>query len=76
MKLYMGVTLDEYELPLCVAETVVELARMYRTTPSAIYTNIYNKQSGRNNGVKFIKLEWEDTEDDNIKREPKRMDKN
>lgn len=58
MKLYMGVTPDKYELPLCVADTVTELARMYRMTPSAIYTNIYNHQDGTRNGVKFLKIEF------------------
>lgn len=63
MKLYMGVTPDKYELPLCVADTVVELARLNRMTPSAVYTNIYNNQDGTRNGIKFLKLEWEDTEE-------------
>ena len=36
MTLYMKVTRDKYELPVAVAESKSELARMLGVTPSAI----------------------------------------
>ena len=62
MILYMGVTTDEYELPLCVSDTAAELARMYGMTPNAVYCNLYNNQTGRNNGIKFLKIEIDEEE--------------
>ena len=60
MILYMGVTPDEYELPLCVSDTAAELARMYGMTPNAVYCNICNNQDGTRNGIKFLRIEVED----------------
>lgn len=60
MILYLGVTTDEFELPLCVSDTAAELARMYGMTPKAVYSNMHNKQSGKNNGIKFLRIEVED----------------
>lgn len=60
MILYLGVTTDEFELPLCVSDTAAELARMYGMTPNAVYCNIYNNQDGTRNGIKFLKIEVED----------------
>lgn len=62
MILYMGVTPDEYELPLCVSDTATELARMYGMTPNAVYCNIYNNQDGTRNGIKFLKIEIDEEE--------------
>ncbi|SMB86395.1 hypothetical protein SAMN00017477_0892 [Peptoniphilus asaccharolyticus DSM 20463] len=60
MILYLGVTTDEFELPLCVSDTAAELARMYGMTPNAVYCNIYNNQDGTRNGIKFLRIEVED----------------
>lgn len=56
MKLYMGVTPDKYELPLYVAETAEELAKMVGTNRATVYSSITHKASGRDRGVKLIKI--------------------
>lgn len=38
--LWMKVTLDKYELPLMVADSAAELAKMCGTTVQSIYTNV------------------------------------
>jgi len=38
MKLYMRVTSDKYELPLAVAESKRELAKIQGLTPNAVYS--------------------------------------
>lgn len=40
MKLYMMVTKDKYELPLCVAGSTEEMARMVGTTKNSIASAI------------------------------------
>ena len=41
--LYIAVSLDEYELPIAVAESVPELARMMGTTVNVINSSISRK---------------------------------
>ena len=41
--LYIAVSLDEYELPIAVAESVPELARMMGTTGNVINSSISRK---------------------------------
>lgn len=45
MKLYMRTTMDEYELPVAVAESARELARMIGTSPDVVYSCV-NKRRG------------------------------
>ena len=47
--LYLAVTSDELELPICVADTVKELADMLGTTPGCIYSYISREQKGVSN---------------------------
>lgn len=52
--LYMQVTRDKYELPIHVAESVTELARMVHKTPNTISSMISKKIRG------WIKVEVEE----------------
>lgn len=57
MKLYMAVTPDKYELPLAVETNASDLAKMFGTNQQAIFTAISKNLSGKQNGVKFVKVE-------------------
>lgn len=57
MTLYMKVTRDKYELPIAVAETINELAKMLGTTPESVSSSISHKRQG------WHKLEVEDGEE-------------
>lgn len=41
--LYIAVSLDEYELPIAVADTVPELARMMGTSANTINSSLSHK---------------------------------
>lgn len=56
MKLYMGVTPDKYELPLYIADSLKELSKMNGFDYDSICHRISKRSSGRNKGVKFIKI--------------------
>ena len=60
MILYMEVTSDKYELPVAIAESPNELAKMTRTSSSIIRSAIcHMKESGRVRS-KYLKLEVDD----------------
>lgn len=63
MKLYMCTTLDEYELPIAVAETRNELARMLGRTVNSIQSCFSHKSRG------YVEIEVEDDEDEACQRE-------
>ena len=44
-KLYMKVTNDEYELPLAVADSIADLARMTGVKPESLYSIISEDRS-------------------------------
>jgi len=46
MTLYLKTTLDKYELPIAVAESAVELARLLHTTPEVVYSSLSHKRRG------------------------------
>ena len=52
----MMITLDEYELPVAVADSVVELARMVGTKPNNISSSIIH-QAKRGYRCKYVKVE-------------------
>ena len=60
MVLYMYVTNDIYELPICVAESVVELSKMVGISPNCISSSISHQKSGRNKRSQYIKVKCED----------------
>ena len=57
--LWMKITKDEYELPVAVAETAAELARMLNVSVDTIYSATSRR---RNKGDKtaFVKVEVEE----------------
>lgn len=59
MTLYLMVTKDKYELPLCVADTVPELAKMVGTTTNTIYSMMGHEKTGKCRS-KFKKVEVEE----------------
>lgn len=62
--LYMEVTADEYELPIAVAGSGAELARMKGLDPHSVYRDIYRKGSGKMRGSKYVKVKCEETDDE------------
>lgn len=58
MTLYIKVTKDKYELPVAVADTVVELAKMVGTTEQSIYSSMsHAKVRGQNSPYKKVEIE-------------------
>ena len=55
--MYMAVTTDKYELPLCVADTARELAEHFGVSENTVYSSISKGLPGRRNGYRFIKVE-------------------
>ena len=53
--IYMEITTDEYELPLAVADTIDELARIVHRKPSTLNYSINHSKHGR-----YIRVEIED----------------
>ena len=57
MKLYMAVTADKYELPLAISRRIQDIA-VYANAPiSSIYSGITKGVSGKQRGIKFVKVE-------------------
>lgn len=67
MKLYMGVTPDKYELPLFVADSLKELSKMSGFDYDSIRHRISKRSSGRNKGIKFIKITIDEEKEWNLK---------
>ncbi len=60
MKMYMAVTTDAYELPLCVEEKAMELAKRLGISENAVYAACVPrraKQRGTHRGYKIIRIE-------------------
>ena len=55
--LWMAVTADEYELPIAVADTSIELGKMLGVSDSTIAVSIKKKFDGRRNGYRYLKVE-------------------
>lgn len=58
MYVYMEVSKDKYELPLAIADTPGELAKICCTTSSNVLSCIYHKKK------RFVKVKIEEDEDD------------
>lgn len=57
MKLYMAVTADKYELPCAVADTVKEMAMIFRMSDHRIYDLIKTGDVSMKARVRFVRLE-------------------
>ena len=58
--LWICVTADEYELPLAVADTSTELAKMCGTSKSNVMQSVRLNCNGSLTGRKFMKVRNED----------------
>lgn len=59
-KLYLAVTADEYELPLCVAETPEELGKAFNITKSSVLSRISrhkNPEIAETASILFLKID-------------------
>lgn len=56
MTLYMAVTPDKYELPLAVEAYAEDIAELFGTTKSAVYSSVSVDRSGKRKGIKFVKV--------------------
>lgn len=54
--LYMAVTCDEFEFPICVEESVNELATKLDVEPSCVYGYLSNRFSGKITNRKILKV--------------------
>lgn len=59
-KLWMKVTNDEYELPLAVADTMAELARMTGIKPESLYSIISRDRHGKKHSYSYREVEIND----------------
>jgi len=72
---YMAVTADKYELPICLADTVVELARMCGTSENTIYSQISHRKHGKiincglRTGQKYLRVEIDEGKNLSIEKE-------
>lgn len=62
-KIYMAITLDEYELPVHVTDTRREMAKIYGMTENNIGAYISRGMERVKDGVKFISIE---SDEDNV----------
>ena len=60
MKLYMAVTYDKLELPICVADSIVELSDKLGIKANNIRSLLSRSrkgyEAGRNTGIKFVEV--------------------
>lgn len=61
-KLYMEVTMDKYSIPLAVADTPRELAKLRGVTNTQVLTGL--NKSERYRYPRFVKVEVEDEQDE------------
>lgn len=64
-KLYLCVTNDKYELPLAVADSVAELARMLGKTPNGIWATMWHaREKGHRCHYKEVEIDDFDIDTD------------
>ncbi|OOM69520.1 hypothetical protein [Clostridium sp. BL-8] len=56
--LYLAVTADEFELPLAVEESIVDLAHRFDIEPSSLSHCINNGYNGKRLGKRFLKVKF------------------
>lgn len=61
MTLFMAVDLNDNELPLAVAETAAELARICGVSERTVHSAISNVKAGRTKRSKYIRVVVEET---------------
>lgn len=58
--IWMAVTADEYELPLCVADSARELGEKFGVTADTVMTLARGEWSGALTGRRFVKVRNDD----------------
>ena len=58
--IWMMVTMDEYELPLAVAESAGELAKKVGVDKNTIMSCVSHVRKGRKTRSRYVKVEIED----------------
>lgn len=61
---YMKVTPDRYQLPLGVADTVIELAKMCNVSEWTIRASLKKDRKGMLKHTRYVKVELPQEEDD------------
>lgn len=64
MNIWMKVTRDKYQLPLILADSAVELARLCDTTPNSIVSTVSHYNKGRIDFPSYVCVRITDYEDD------------
>ena len=64
MKVYIMTTNDEYEFPIAMADTMVELGRITNVNVKTIRSAIYHVKSGRLKNSIYKEVEIGDLEDE------------
>ena len=65
MTLWMEVTMDELELPVVIAGSADELARICHTNTNNIYSATSKMRRQKRKRSRFVKVEIEETDDEN-----------
>ena len=58
--IWMAVTADEFELPMCIADSAKELGEKYGVTADTVITLARAHWSGRTTGRRFVKVRNDD----------------
>lgn len=64
MVVWMEVTRDEYELPVAVADSADELAKICGVSVNCIRVHVYRHESGLTNTKRFIRVDIGEPDDD------------
>ena len=64
MHVYMAVTKDKYELPLAIADTSVELAKLMNTTDTVVRSCVYQEKRGTRKRSMYKKVQIDNFEDE------------
>lgn len=59
---YMQVSKDEYQLPLAIADSAVELARICGTNPNCIHSSICHAEKKKNHRISYIRVKVDEQE--------------
>lgn len=63
MNIWMKVTRDKYQLPLAVADSASELARMCDTTPNCVVSTVSHYNKGRITFPSYVCVRFEEGEE-------------
>lgn len=63
MWVYMMVTLDEYQLPLAIADSATELARLVNANIKTVTSSASHVKSGKIKNSRFYRVEIEDDDE-------------